>query len=359
VPYASGLSAQLGMKAESTYGTAVTVDRFYEILSTSLNFQPTYLDSAGLKAGQAFKRVARTQISRYTVGGDIVMEHTDGGVNATAASMGTWWKYALGSTFTTPVQIAASTAYRQTFVPGSKAGQSLTVQVGKPQILSTTVNAHTYTGVVIPGWEFTCSDGELAKLSLTCSGQNESTAIGLAAASYPNPNGVFSFADTGAATGGVFTLGGTPTTAAGRTTVAGGVAVASLVKGITIRGETPMADERYGLGTGGSKGVPIENDIPTITGSLDTEYYSRAELYDLFKGNVTTCLQLDFAHGDAGTSNPFRLSFVMSAIKLKSGEVSIDGPDVLGQTIEFEAYDDGTNPPLQVELVSKQQTTVA
>lgn len=359
MPYASGLSAQLGVVSEVTYGAAVTVNKFFEFLSAGLNYEPTYLDSEGLKAGQAYKRVARTQISRKSVSGDIVMEHSDGQTNGTAASMGWWWRHALGSTVTTPTQIVATTAYRQTHIPGSKAGYSFTAQVGKPQVLGPTVQPHTYTGCKIPSWEFSCSDGELARLSCSVVGQNESTAIGLASASFPNPNGVFSFADTGTATGGVFTLGGTATTAAGRTTIAGGTAVASLVTGITIRGETPMKDDRYGLGTGGLRGEPIENGIPTITGTLETEYYSKAELYDLFVANTTTALQLDFAHGDAGTSNPYRLSFVLPAIKLKTGAVPVDGPDVIGQSVEFEAMDDGTNPVIQVELVNKQQTTVA
>ena len=359
MPYPSGLSAQLGIKSETTWGTAVVVDKFYELLSESLAYTPTFLDSAGLKAGQAYKRVARTQISRVSVEGDITMEHSDGGTNGTAASMGTWWKHALGSTVTTPTQIAASTAYRQTHTPGSKAGFGLTVQVGRPQISGPTVQPFTYSGIKVTDWEFTCSDGELAQLKLSCLGRDEATATGLASASYPSPNGVFSFADTGTATGGVFTIGGTPATAASRTTITGGTPVASLVSGITIKGTTPMKDDRFGFANAGLRGEPIENDIPTITGTLETEFFSRTELYDLFKSNTTTALQLDFAHGDAGTSNPFRLSFVLPAIKLKTGSVSVDGPDVLGQSIDFEAMDNGADPVIQVEIVSKQQTTIA
>lgn len=357
--YASGLSAQLGIIAETTWGTPLTVSRFYEFLDESLSWSPTYIDSAGLKAGQAFKRVARTAISRFSVEGDITLEHTDGSTNATAASMGTWWKHALGSTVTTPVQIAASTAYRQTHTPGSKAGFGLTIQVGRPQISGPTVQPFTYEGCKVTGWEFTCSDSQFAQLKLTILGQDEATATGLASASFPSPNGVFSFADTGTAGGGVFTIGGTPTTASGRTTIATGVAVGSIVSAVTIRGETPMKDDRFGLGSGGARAEPIENDIPTITGTFETEFYSRTELYDLFKANTTTALQLDFAHGDAGTSNPYRLSFVLPAVKLKQGSVNVGGPDVLGQTIEWEAEDNGVDPVIQVELVSKQVTTVA
>lgn len=357
--YASGLSAQLGISPETVWGTIATPTRFYEFLSESLKYTPTYLDSQGLKAGQAYKRIARTVVSRYSVDGDVTMEHTDGGTNGTSASMGTWWKHALGSTVTTPTQIAASTAYRQTHVPGSKAGFGLTVQVGRPQISGATVQPFTYDGCKVTQWEFTCSDGAYAQLQCSLLGQDEATATALASASYPTPNGVFSFADVATASGGVFTIGGTPSTAAGRTTIATGTAVQSLVSGITIRGTTPMKDDRFGFGNAGARGEPIENDIPTITGTLASEFFSRTELYDLFKANTTTALQIDFAHGDAGTSNPFRLSFVLPAVKLKTGAVNADGPDVLGQSVDFEAMDNGADPVIQVELVSKQQTTVA
>jgi hypothetical protein len=36
--YASGLSGQVGVIAESTYGTPVTVTKFYEFLSENLQF---------------------------------------------------------------------------------------------------------------------------------------------------------------------------------------------------------------------------------------------------------------------------------------------------------------------------------
>src|SRR5919204_5708412 len=104
MPYGSGLSAQLGLKTESTVGTEITVDTFFEFLSGGISFQPTWLDSAGLKAGQAFKRVNRTVQSRFTIGGDWTLEHADQG------HMGLLWRHALGSPFTTPVQISTSTA---------------------------------------------------------------------------------------------------------------------------------------------------------------------------------------------------------------------------------------------------------
>jgi Phage tail tube protein len=359
--YASGLSGQVGAVAETTYGTPVTTTHFYEFLSENFVYNPAFLDGMGLKAGQAFNRATRTVVSQFDVNGDLTMEHTSGeAATAVADSMGFWWKYALGSAFTTPT-VVLGTAYQQVHVNGSKAGQFLTTQVGRPQISGVTVQPFTYTGVKVTGWDFSCSDNQIAQLKVTCDGQTELTSTGLAAASYPTPNGLFSFANATA-----FTLGGTATTTAGVTSVASGVAVASRVTGITLSGSTPMKVDRYGLGNSGLKGEPIENAIPTITGTLTTEFFSRTELYDVFKANTTQPLQLDFtkfdsagndANGVAAGPNPYRLSFILPAVRFKSGAVNVTSPDVIPQSIGFQAYDDGTtNPVIQVRIVSKEQT---
>lgn len=360
--YASGLSGQVGAVAGASFGESTTVvNRFYEFLSENFVYNPAFLDGMGLKAGQAYNRATRTVVSQFDVNGDLTMEHTSGeAATAVADSMGFWWKYALGSAFTTPT-VVLGTAYQQVHVNGSKAGQYLTVQVGRPQISGVTVQPFTYVGVKLTDWEFSCNDNQVAQLKVTADGQTELTSTGLAAASYPTPNGLFSFANAS-----VLTLGGTATTTAGVTSVASGVSIASRVNGITIAGSTPMKVDRYGLGNGGLKGEPIENAIPTITGTLSTEFFSRTELYDVFKANTTQPFQLDFtkfdsagndANGVAAGPNPYRLSIIMPTVRFKSGSVNVTSPDVIPQSIGFQAYDDGTtNPVIQVRIVSKEQT---
>src|SRR5262245_40894904 len=362
--YASGLSGQVGAVAEVTYGTPVTVTHFYEFLSEGFVFNPNWLDGMGLKSGQAYNRASRTVQSRFDVNGDLTMEHTSGeAANAVADSMGFWWKWALGSTLTTPT-LVLGTAYKQVHTNGSKAGQFITLQVGRPQISGVTVQPFTYTGVKCTDFEFSCNDNQIAQLKLTFDGRNEGTGTALAAASYPTPNGLFSFANAS-----VMTIGGTASTSAGETTIASGVALGSLVNGITITGSTPMKVDRYGLGNAGLKGEPIENSIPTITGTLSTEFFSRTELYDVFKLASTTPLQIDFtkfdasgndANGVASGPNPYRLSFILPAVKFKTAAVNVTSPDVLPQSIGFQAYDDGsgTNPVIQVKLVSKESSAI-
>lgn len=338
--YRGGLSAQIGVGAETTPGTAVTVGRFFEFVDESLSFEQTRLDSMGLKAGQAFKRVSRSVVSRVSASGDVTMEHADRG-------MGIWWKHALGASVTTGVQIGTTGAYRAIFTPGIKDTLGLTIQVGRPETESDTVQPFTYNGCKITSWEFAVSDGEIATFKPSVDGWNEATGTTLEAASYEATAGVFTFADAS-----TFTLGGTVTTTSGLTVVSGGSSLTTVVKGFTLSGETPMATERFGLGNSGVKRNQVQNDIPTITGSLDAEFADREEIYDLYKANTTTAIQLDLAHGTAGTGQPYRISVILPAVKFTAASPTVGGPDLVEQSVDFEAYDDGTNPPLQVVLVT-------
>src|SRR5687768_2318051 len=114
----TGLDAQLGFKLESTYGTAVTVDKFAEFNSESLTWEPTWLEPSGLRVGTKFKRASRLVQSRQTVSGSIELEHA-------TRNMGALWKLALGSTVTTPTLVLGS-AYKQVHVPGDYIGKSAT-----------------------------------------------------------------------------------------------------------------------------------------------------------------------------------------------------------------------------------------
>lgn len=338
--YGSGLSAQVGFKNETTVGTAVTVDHFVEFLSESISQEIGWQRSAGLRAGQGYVRSNRMVQTSYNVAGDLVMEYPDRG-------MGLLWKHALGSTISAPTIIGATTAYKSIFTPGSKSGMGLTVQVGRPQT-DATVRAFTYRGCKVTSWEFSVSDGEIAQLSLSIDGWKEDTATALATATFPATSAVFSSIH-----GTSTKLGGTATTTAGETTVASGVSATTVFRGFTIRGETPMATDRRGIGNAGIKREQIENDRPTVTGTLEGEFTSRAEIYDLAVAGTATALEVDFDLGvAAGTGNNFFLSFIVPAAKFVNPNVNVDGPDIIGQSIDFEGTDDGTNPVVQVKTVS-------
>jgi hypothetical protein len=338
MPSGAGLDAQLGIGVESTWGTAVTVSKFYEFLSESLNLTPTYIDSAGIRAGQRYKRVARTIISRKTVGGDLKVEH---GTKA----MGLLWKHALGSPLSAPT-LLVTPAYEQCHIPGDFRGLGLTIQVGRPEPASALVKPFTYAGCKVTEWEFSVSDGEIPSLSLTFDGRSEDTTGALTSASYPAGVGVFSFANA------ALKLGGTAATAAGKTTITGGVPATTIMTSMTVHGTTPMAAERYGLGNAGLKGQQIENDIPTITGSFAAEF-NKTELYDAFSNNTTQAVQMLVTGAAIGASGSSELlEITLPACKFKSASPQVSGPDLVSMSTEFEAYSDDVNPVIQVRLIS-------
>jgi hypothetical protein len=353
MPFGSGLSGQFMTVPEATVGTAVTVTTGYEILSESFAYNPTFLEGQGLKAGQAYPRASRSITSRVDVNGGMTLEHGDRG------HYGLQWKHALGSAISAPT-VVLGTAQKQIHTPGIKTGLSQTVQVGRPQT-NGTVTPFTYNGVKTTDWSFTCSDNAIAQLALTCDGWNESTSIGLATAAYTANVQNFTFKD---ATN--FKLGGTATTSAGETTIASGVSVASIVRGITINGTTPMRVDGYGLGNAGIKKEQLENAFQMISGSLDMEFSSLSEVYALFKAGTYTAFQLDFSHFDlagldanavASGPNPYLLSFIIPAAKFKLAQPQLAGPDIVKMKVDFTAYDDGTtNPVFQVKLVSTDST---
>lgn len=340
----SGLGSQLMAVAETTVGTAVTVSKTYEFLDESLKYGITWLDGAGIKAGQTFKRIGRVSQSRFTVSGDLTLEALDKG-------LGLLLKHSLGAT-NGPTQISSSAAYRQIHTPGDKTGLGLTIQVGRPQP-DGTVRAFTYRGCKIVAWEFSCSDNALGKWKFTVDGWAQSTATALASASYLTGMTPFTFADCS-----TFKLGGTASTTSNLMSVSGGTSVATLFKGITISGATPLATERFGLGNSGIKREQIQNNWSGLTVKLDGEFTDRTELYDIMIANTTKALEVCFTHGDAGSSNPFKLGFILPACKIKDATPNVNGPDIVGQSVMLEGYDDegGSNAPVQVEVIETATT---
>jgi len=335
----SGLDAQIGVAAESTWGTVATPTRFLEFVSESMNMTPEWLEPSALRAGQKHKRVKRVRQSRRAVGGDIVVEHATLG-------MGLLWKHALGSPIVTPTQIASTTAYEAVISPGDFWGLGLTVQVGRPEPGTGTTRAFTYSGCKVTAWEFSVRDQETPQLTLTFDGKDESVSVPLAAATYLAGASVFDFSQA------TLRFGGTANRTAGLTTITGGTAAATIINEITISGEAPMATERFGLGNAGLKAQQIENDIPTITGSLGAEF-NRTELYDAFSGNVTQAIELELVGAPIGASGSNeRLVITLPACKIKGASPQVGGPDIITMSSDFEAYHDETNPPIQVRLVS-------
>jgi hypothetical protein len=339
----SALDAQLMVAQETTWGTAVTVTRGYEFTDESLNQDITYTDSAGLRVGTTFKRSSRTKQARFSVSGDVSLEIPTLGAGLLVKQM-------LGSTVTTTTLVSGS-AYKQVHVPSGMAGLGLTVQVGRPEPVSPyTVRPFTYEGCKVDSWEISLKDGGLALLKLTFDGQFEATATALATASFLTGTAVYSFNQA------TIKLGGTAATASGETTITSGVPLATVAKSITISGKNSLAADRYGIGNAGQKKEQLQNGMQTITVKLDSEF-SKAELYDLYVAGTPTPMQFDLTGAAIGGAN-FLFSVILPSCILKKAPPSVNGPDIVQMSTEWEAEWDETNPPIQIKIVSTESTNI-
>jgi hypothetical protein len=243
-----------------------------------------------------------------------------GGVELDAATKGMslLFKHCVGSTTAAATTGTQAHAWGGTFV-----SRGLTVQVGRPDATGT-VTPFTYDGCKVASWEFSVNDGDpAATLSMDLDGHDVTTATALASASYLAGTSIYSFADVS-----VFTIGGS--------------SPAALVKGVTIRGENPWANERYGLGNQGIKSEQLLYGTPLISGSLTAEF-APAEYAD-FLAETDQALVLTLANGIAS------LSFSIPACRFMAASPQVSGPDVVEMTLDFEGLDDETNPLITVTV---------
>jgi hypothetical protein len=339
MPTATGLDAQLMFGSEGTWANAVTPDHTVEFNSETLVYSPGFIEPTGLRVGTLFKRASRVRVARQTVTGDVMLELPTKGIGLLVKQM-------LGSALTTPVQIGTTTAYKQIHTTGGLYGLGMTVQVGRPEPGTGTVRAFTYSGCKCTGWEVNVKDNATPTIKITLDGKAATTATALATASYLTGSTVYDFSQA------TLKLGGTATTASGETTIAGGIAMSTIVTDFTLTGANPMDITRYGLGNAGQKAQQLQNANPTIIGKLAAEF-GKTELYDVFAANTTVCMQMDLTGGVVGSSgNNFLVSLIMPAVKLKTAPPNVSGPGVVQMSSTFEVYSDEVNPVLQIKIVS-------
>jgi len=168
----TGLGAQFGVGEETTHGTGVTVDRFYEFTNETMSLEIERLQSRGLRAGTRIQRSDRWAAGSKTVGGNVEFELAN-------KSFGLWLKHMFGGVATAQPDAGGNpTVYEHTFTAGDLPA-GLTVQVGRPST-DGTAQPFTYDGCVVEDWELDATVGEIARLAVTLNGQDETTGTSLA-----------------------------------------------------------------------------------------------------------------------------------------------------------------------------------
>ena len=340
--WSSGVASQLGFKAETTYGTQVVVAKFIERDEFSLGLEQDWAVGEGVYSGGQYVRLDRTVQTTRHCSGNLVAD-------VIGKNWGTLVKHMLGSSVSSPTVISGS-AYKQVHQVGSTDGMSLTVQKGVPQVSDGTVKPFTYVGTKVAGFELSCEQGQFLKASLDLVAKDELTLTtgtasnALAVASYPTLQEGFTWNQA------FVKIGGTASTASGEVSISGGSAVASIVKGFSLKHTNNMNDEGYGTSATWAREPKAKRAQTVVT--LDTEFGTQAELYDVFRAGTVTPLEITFTGSLIGGSNYFLFSIICAGTKLRQAPVEQDSDDLADHSVDLEVGYDGTNSPLQVKLVS-------
>lgn len=319
----SGLGAQLGIAAESTYGTFVASTKFIEFTKESLVLKKTTAQSAGIAAGRLLALSSRRVLTQKEVSGSIDLEVTN-------KAMGLLLQALMG-TSVTPVQQGATTAYLQTHTLADTAGKSLTIQKGVP-LTTGTVTDKTFVGCKVTSAEFSCEVGGMLTASFEFDGKDCDETQTLAVASYSSMS-PFHFGQMAAKAG----------TFSSETALDG-------IRKVSVKIERPQAVDRFYAGQSGLKKEPISNDQVKITGSLEMDYVATT-LDDLHTSDAATSFVWEFLGPVISTPHVETFRVTLPAIKFDEAPPVVDGFDVIKPTLQFTGLFDGTNQP-KIEYMS-------
>lgn len=270
---------QVGIKAETTYNTPVTVDRFYPYIDgTEGDWDTRQRQGQGIMVGmrRAWRGDRRvTPIGQGEVTLTTELASLQGGVLLEAAT---------GVSVVTAITGGSQQNFTSTIAGTSL--KSYTIQLGKVRN-DGTVDPETYSGCTAKSFEIECPEDDILTISVTFDARSFSTATPLATASYTSGAYLFDQSQGAAGLGGTLTA---PTT----TNLATGLTSFLNFRSWKLSVDHNADTDRWVLGG---------RNIPTV-GIMETEFSGDAEYND-------TTLRTAYL---AGTSVPVTLTHTTAEV---------------------------------------------
>lgn len=323
-----GLLSQLGAKAETVYGTPVVVDRFYPVLSETLERNNRTMQSDAIRAtGRSLRRDDARTLVGHEGAGELRLE-------VAPSLYGLWFTQALGAVDTSQPDAGGSpTVYEHLFTLGTLWNKSTTIQKGVEQEDGTVV-PFTFAGCKITGWRLEISaDGYLLFVP-TIHAQSvqvddsATPALALAAASYTAQRPLRF--DQGA-----FKIEGT---------------VVGALSGLSITGDNGLKTDRPQFNYTGLRRQPRQDGYPAVTGEANVEFIDKATIYDVYAADTAVELVLDFVGEAIDGSYDEQVTVTLPASHLEGDTPKIDGPSIPQLRVPFSAYDDDANESIEILL---------
>lgn len=312
----SGIDAQLGAKAEATYGTYIAPDHFYEFNEFDVELNQDEIKAPSLRVGNWVQRSDRRFNNKKGVSGSLTVPFFIKG-------MGLWLQQALGSdVVTTPM--GAVLTRRQTVTIADLFGKFLTIQAGIPDV-GGVVRPFSWLGCKVTELELSQELDEYLVANLQIDGQDETTAQALASASFPTTNDIFHWdqASVNVASSAFHT------------------------QSFRVTIPAPQKTERFFLRSSVLKKEPIPNAKREITGELEGEFEDLTA-YNRFVNKNVVAIDATWTGALIEGSFNFKLTVTMPACVFTGRTPSVGGTDVVMLPLGFEVLDDGTNQPITI-----------
>lgn len=317
---AGGLSGQVGLSEESTFGTYVVPTRFYELTQESIKYSRERIESKGLRTGR--RTVDRWVAGRQGGEGDVEFDVLPNGFGIIA-------KHMLGAV-TTSTPGGATNARLHTAKVGALDAKSLTVQFGRTGRGGTT-DPYSYTGCKLTDWELTMQSDGVLSCKLGMNVQGEDTATALATASYPATNVLLPFSDTSTS----ITIGGTSYD----------------VDKVTVSGKNALATDRYHIGAPTKLEQLEGKGLRDYGGTIDLESYAGLTPYNLFVNGTEAAIVCTFSGATIEAALKYMVRVTLPRCRFDGETTTIGGPDLLPQSIPFKAlYTSAATTEVQIEV---------
>ena len=323
------VNSQLGIKAETTWGTAVTVDRFYEFNSESINLETGRIESPSMRSTGRVQRSDRSVPYVKGAAGNIELD-------VLTKNMGLLLKHSFGTVDTSS---AVDSCYTHTFWPVDLYGLGLTAQINRALHPAGTDQAFTWAGVKIVGGSFEIEKEGHLKMMVDIVSRSETTGTALASASY--------------ATGTVelFTWAGAALTVNG---------TALKVEDFKVEWSNGLNTDRYKLASSTARQEPTANGFAEITGNFTADFENLTR-YNHFNAttagsNVGTVELTCTAPTLAGTATYPSFKVTLPAFRFDEAPVNVG--DMEGLTVAYagKALFDGTSQAMTVTYVTTDAT---
>lgn len=324
MPGKAGIDGFLAFKTETTHGTYAAPTKGLEITSESLKRNNAYIKRQTIQSGVVSQRDNHHSLTTRDASGDINFDFLGNG-------MGSFLNLLHGNAVS-PAVVVASTVFKQTHNIGLNMpnGKGMSVQVGRPDV-NGTVRPFSYLGGKVGVFKLTLERGGIVTATATMDFVDEDTTQTLAvpvsddlASSLKFQNATIEMDD---------------------------VVLQDCMSSITITVTVPMATDRYCIGGGATKKEQVGNGAVSLEVDATMEFSNMAQ-HTAFQTAARHKLELNCEGDLIDLTNRQHLYTSIAKTVTTDAGPTIQGPDLLTQSVKLEAVQSGANPLASFEYQS-------